>query len=614
MVSKVDLQGWDYVESHEFFDHVRIYLSDPQFEYSDWVKAIQEDRAKHEGSEEVHDLGFMPIPAPWTPDRRPAINTPSLPQGAFSDPFATIMPKINSTMEGTADQIVDAGSKFIQAQIARAGDALKSRFGDRIGIEAGFGGDGGTTKENYGGGSNYNKHGLSLGAKPINSMFTTDIIPRFRPLYFNDGSDSDAPLILYYGQVFPELGDGNTDFAGDASLQRFLNIDVFNQWSADLARNLRLNSYTQSLITEKYIFNFIRIQMHALSIYYFFVSIIAHINVPENRNSGMISLYEALSAEDLQEIARLELLLKKTPIDPRINQYVFHLYNNYKQSELPSSPLYKLIPVPFQDSSTTGTSSLVTGSVTAAIDMLGSTKYKEFVQGYVQAYPDVNSELLMYTGIPNHDLDHLTFVRNFPHIGYGSATTNASTHLPTATDNETRLVYNLDTDAPDGWAFASSGIWVGSNYQSGGKLSGGFGGPKTLGAQDADGYYTTELMVTDLVHGHACKTTTMVFGPEVSGGRFVSASNWEGISDVVSQSYKICRSYSAINAFQRSGCQIATPVSVEDMEKTAEEFANFMFTPPNTSRPSRTPRSAGNRRGRRGKGKASPASSEYEKE
>uniref|UniRef100_A0A2V0RC53 Uncharacterized protein n=1 Tax=viral metagenome TaxID=1070528 RepID=A0A2V0RC53_9ZZZZ len=582
-----ELQGWNYVESYEFFDHVRPLLSDSRLEYQDWLKAIKADRDKHQGTDVVHQLGFSGLPVrPFTP-----VNTPnSIP--TFSGPFTSVMPRINEQLEATADELVNAGAEFVQAQISRAGQALMSQFGQQIGIEVGAGGDGGTTKGDYSGGSNYNKHGLSLGAQPINSSFRTTIVPRYRPLYSNDGNDNDAPLVMFYGEVFPEIGDGGGNFAGDTNLQRFLNIDVINQWSTTLARKLRLNSYTSTLNTKEYIFNFIRVQMHCLSIYYFFVSVIAHINVTENRNTGMIKLYEALSAEDLQEIARLELLLKKTPIDPRINQFVFHLYNNYKQSHLPGAPLYKMIPVSFVDSTGFSTSSLKSGSVAAAIDMLGSRRYKQFVEGYVQAFPDVDSQLLMYTGVPNFDPDHLTFVRNFPHIGYGSTASSATTHLPTAANRDEKLTYNLDTDAPDGWTFASSSIWVGSNDQSGLKLSGGFGGPKTLGSTDSDGYYQTELLVTNLVHTNAVKTTTIVFSDAgQSEPVFTSPSTHETQSDIVSQTYKICRSYNVVNNYQRHGCQIATPVSVSDMELTSEEFANFLFTPPNTTVATRTPRS-----------------------
>lgn len=594
------MQGWSYIESHEFFDYIRPLLSDTGMEYKDWVKAIEADRAKHEGKEEVHELGFTGPFLPRTPGVPGAFPSSGM-QTPFTAPFTEVMPLIADRAAATADQIVDAGADYVQTQISRAGDALMQRFGERVGLEVGEGGDGGTTKDEYGGGSNYNRHGLSLGAKPINSMFSTDIVPRYKPLYFNDGKYNDAPLILHYGEVFPEISDGDTEFAGDTNLQRFVNIDVINQWSSTLARKLRLNSYTRTLGTKELVLNFIRVQMHCLSIYYFFVSIIAHINIKENRNSGMIKLYDALSAEDLQEIARLELLLKKTPIDPRINQFVFHLYNNYKQSHLPSAPLYKLIPVPFNDSGTFELTALKTGSVVAAINMLGSEKYKQFVEGYVQAFPDVDAELLMYTGVPNYDPDHITFIRNFPHIGYGSSISTATTHLPTAADREEKLVYNLDTDAPDGWTFACGSFWVGSNNQSGLKLSGGFGGPKTLGSQDSNGYYQTELLVTDLVHTNAVKTTTVVYS-DANGVKFTAVSTNEKQSDVVSQTYKICKSYNVVNSFQRHGCQIATPVSVYDMELTAEEFANFLFTPPNSSTPTRTPRPERPQRSRKARG------------
>lgn len=573
-----ELTGWDYISSHEFFNHVKPFLSDGDITYPEWQSVVSKERKAHEGTETVHDLGFVPgTGGAWLPNRAvgvPTFNPPNLP---FSQPFYDGVNNFSDLGQATADKLVDAAGSAVQTQINRAGDALGRFIGQRTGISVGGGDDGGTTKDNYSGGSNYNRHGLSLGAKPINSSFSTGLVPDYKPLYFNDGDDNDAPLITVYGNVFPELdADGTGDFSANPAIQRFLNIDIVAQWANEMFRRMRLNSFTESLPTKEFIFNSIRVQMYALSIYYFYASVISHINVKENRNSGMINLFEALSAEDLQELQRLELLLEKTPIDPRINQFVFHLFNNYKQSNLPGSPLYKLIPVEFEDSATVGLTTLKSGAVAHAIDALGSVKYKKFISGFVQAYPDVDSPLLMYTGMPNHDPDHLTFIRNFPTIGYGSSVTTASTHLPHVDDTRDLLVYNCDTDAPDVWTQSSSGIWIGGSSQIGCKISGGFGGPKKLGAQNSDGFYETSLMSTFLDDGNLAQTTVVVWYDD----KFRPASNNEKFCNVYAPTYMIHKYKNSVTAFQRSGCQVAIPVSVYDMQRGSQQFAEFLFSPP----------------------------------
>jgi len=586
------LSGWDYISSYEFFDHVRSSLSDDQIDYAEWQSIVRKEREEHEGTDKEHNLGFVPSVSPWIPRGGTSVPNfdPSLP---FREPFYEGLNNFSDLREATADKLVDAASTVVQTGLERAGQALKTYMGTKAGISVGGGDDGGTTKDDYSGGSNYNKHGLSLNAKPINSTFSTGIVPDYKPLFFNDGDDNDAPLILVYGNVFPELdSDGTGDFSANPSIQRFLNIDIVSEWAYEMFARMRLNSYTESLPTKEFIFNNLRVQMYGLSVYYFYTYVIAHINVKENRNSGMINLFEALSAEDLQELARLELLLNKTKIDPRINQFVFHLFNSYKQSHLPGSPLYKLIPVEFEDSTNKQLVKLKSGAVAHAIDALGSAKYKKFITGYVQAYPDVDSPLLMYTGMPNFDADHLTFIRNFPTIGYSSSVTSVSTHVPHVDGARDLLVYNCDTDAPDAWTQSSSGVWIGGTDQIGCKISGGFGAPKKLGSQNSDGFYETDLMVTNVVDVNASQTTVVVWNDEV----FRPASSGRNLADVYSPSYMIYKGQSYVTAFQRSGCQVVTPVSIYDMQRSSEKFASFLFSPPrgaarsrNTQRPGRRP-------------------------
>lgn len=595
-LDKSPTNGWDYIESYEFFNHVfnSLPAEERHINYPDWVKLIQEDR-KLDGNTPVTFSPMFPVntntgtkpSAPWTPKF-----------DGFSSPLGAVAASLGDKASATVDQVVDTAAKAVQEQISRKGQEFADFIANKTGLVIDDGGDGSTTKRNYAGGSNFNPSGLSLGVKPINSSFRTELVPLGRPKYYNDGADSDVPLILIVGNTFPEIPSANggvstnSNFGDDQYIQRYLYYEVFNDWEADICRLVKLNAYTKTLLTREHILNFIRITSYALSVYYFYASVIAHVNVPENRNEGMIKLYEALSAQDLRDLTTLKRLLLKAPIDGRINQFVFHYFNNYKQSHLPGSPLYKMTPIPFATSSTVTLPSLKSGAVAECINLLGSTKYREFVQLFVQAYPNCDSELLAYTGIHNFDADHITLAVNAPKILHGSSDSNDAVRVPTVTSDDDRIVYNCHTDAPDGWVQASSGMYTSSN-----KLRGGFGGPKGLTNVDND-FAATESLATNspTVGGMIVSTTAYVYW----NGAFYPSSYWTNTSDVCGFTYDINRQTNQVLSAQHFGAQLLVPVTVFDTVPMAQQFADLMYSPPksrsNTSSRRRPP-------GRRGKSK-----------
>lgn len=587
-VKQQDDSKWEFLKSHEFFASIQHLLPEDskRLTYPEWVKLIEQDEKLD--SEKL--VTFIPnFPGSGTYVKPAGIFIPKF--DGFSSPLGSVAAALGDTASTTVDQVVDKATQVVKQQISRAGQ----EFADFIsggGVNVGGGGDGATTKEGYAGGSNFNPEGLSLGVKPINSSFRTDIVPLGRPKYFNDSLDKDVPLILVLNNVFPELtGEewSTTDlpkFGDSQSIQRFLFYDIFNDWNADITRKVNLNVFTKTLLTRDYILNFQRITSYCLSVYYFYLSIIAHVNLPENRNEGMIKLYEALSAQDLRDLTTLKRLLAKAPIDPRMNEFVFHYFNNYKQSHLPGSSLYKVTPIPFADSTENRMTTLVDGTVTTCIELLGSKKYKEFIQLFVQAYPDCDSQLLAYTGVHNFDADHLTYVANCPKILHGSSTGNLEVEVPTVTSDDESITYNCHTDAPDGWIQAASGIW------HSGKIRGGFGGPKGL-ANVVDGFASTTSLKTSVVFSGSLvgKTSTYVYW----NGGFYPSSYWTDTSEPCAFSTDINRQTNSVQSVQQFGAQLLLPVSIWDTEQTAQQFADLMFTPPKGSMSSRRPARGGRR-------------------
>lgn len=577
--------AWEYLKSHDFYTNVQHLLPPGSkcITYPEWVKLIEEDE-KLDGSTPVQ---FVPAfgPIPGTHVKTPGMFVPRF--DGFNSPLGAVAAALGDSASATVDDVVDKATKAVQAQISRAGQEFSDFIsGQARGLNVGGGGDGATTKDGYSGGSNFNPEGLSLGIKPINSSFRTDIVPLGRPKYYNDGADGDIPLILVLANAFPELTGETFDssnlpeFGDSQYIQRYLYYEVFNDWNVDISRLVKLNSFTKTLLKRDYVFNFQRIIAYSLSVYYFYMSVIAHVNLPENRNEGMVKLYEALSAQDLRDLTTLKRLLTKAPIDKRVNEFIFHLFNNYKQSHLPGSPLYKLTPIPFTDSTGETLSVLEGGAVATCIDLLGSAKFKDFVQLFVQAYPDCDSELFSYTGVHNFDADHLTMVVNCPKILHGAVSGNSEAKVPSVNADDERITYNCHTDAPDGWSQASSGIY------NAGKIRGGFGGPKGLVHVSNDFASTTPLVTqTTIPGGIVAKTTAYVYW----SGNFYPSSYWTDTSDVCGFSYDINRHTNALTNVQHFGAQLLLPVTVFDTVPVAQQFADLMYSPPKKSKSTRRP-------------------------
>jgi hypothetical protein len=82
----------------------------------------------------------------------------------------------------------------------------------------------------------------------------------------------------------------------------------------------------------------------ALEIYYTLDSVIAFNDNRENTNSGCRTMRGRISSQTRLRLNLLRDVLGKQPIPPKVLHLVRYMYQHFKFSELPGSPIYRLVP------------------------------------------------------------------------------------------------------------------------------------------------------------------------------------------------------------------------------------------------------------------------------
>lgn len=562
LLSSIDSEAVKSKHGYELFVGAHPELED--LTYKQWVDLIDAMRDKGD---------------------KPALKfvSPS-PLGGLGTAAATALAGkvLNINPGATVDDILAAGKEFLKSEALRQIEGLSFPpfGGGGVGIEVdGDGGDGGTTQDGYAGGSNFNPTGLSLNYRPVDTRFVTDIVPLYRPKFFLDGVGSNAPLIIKFRNVFPEYDEATSPsfWGGNTDIQRYLQNKVISNWVNVMSTRVKLNSFSSPLINFKHIMNYYRVISYSLAVLYFYRSIDAHFRLDGNRNDAMIALYKSLSANDIRQVTILAQILDEIPLPPLVNEFMFHFYDNYKQSHLPGSPLLKFSPVVFDNVDDNNFSSINTGQVDFCIKMLQTKPFRDFQQVLVQAFPDlVKTKTLSYSGLPKYDANWLTCWVNQVFTDVGGSM------KPTVGDQSTAVTHNLITDAPDGWIDAANNI----KNSTTGNMEGGFGGPKIMGFTASEQEYpvtsTHFSTYTDLGTQHS--TDSYIYATDINKSgqtvqSFFPLEYRERYQILSGNTFKQVLGVSGVKTFQRSGAELAIPRTIRDNVDICNQFADLLYGP-----------------------------------
>lgn len=526
-------------------------------------------------------LGFKPTPG---------LSGAALGGYAFGQKFFRVgdlakAANVDAHLKSARANLKMQAEEFVKQKIKDSAAQAMKGLGVKTGVTFEDDGDGGTTMSGYSGGSQFNPTGLSLGLRPLDSQFRTNIVPGFRPKYFLDTRNFNNPLIVKYLNVWVDNRNDEFDPSYSNSVyEKYWSYSITGQWISYVQQNVSLNSYLQAGLTPQNMRNYFRVVSYALAVYYFYASVIAHFNLRENRNDAMIALFQNLSPDDLLRIVELRKTIERLPIPDDLNAFMFHLYGNYKQSHLPGSCLIKFMPVKFANSNDRYVKATLPNVISGIEDMIASDNFRITQNLLAKACPNwCNTDPFAYTGIANYDADFVTAFVNVAKFGNDASGGN---EMPTAASDVSPINYCLHTDAPDGWAQGCMNIRNASSNQ----WEGGLGFWKTLSSIPVNGIYPNQALYTSVTNttGQVISSTSFIYtsdtniaGVAVNG--FFPLETRTPYVYLSGDTYKASLPVTGVSTRMRFGSQLAIPQTIQELIPTVYQWMDFFYMPPGSN-------------------------------
>lgn len=243
--------------------------------------------------------------------------------------------------------------------------------------------------------------------KPIKAEFNPDILNR---AYTSDvnlptGQYSTTHLTGYCSQI---PNDSATIFYFDNVLVPWL------QQRAQSSVNFRIDL---SRITADKVRTYLSNINDALNAYYFYASLISYVNLPQNKDQGLIALRKMISVDDLDYLNQLKQLLSSIPIPPNLNTLCFFMNQNFQDSE-DGDGLLKFMPISFNTSTdangtVTGFSGTDSAVLKNLITNLNSIDNRELASILVRIAPNwINPTIFDPSSVPIFSKTALTIFAN----------------------------------------------------------------------------------------------------------------------------------------------------------------------------------------------------------
>jgi len=435
----------DTIDNKEFVKSKRCYYEIKQIfldfipethfpTYEEWVELVNKD--------ELH----QPTTVDFVPGSLPRAGAAV---AGFAGKVGMEAIKASGLNADTADNVLNSMRNAAEAKIRQRINQTKSKIFESFSDT----GDGGTSETNYLGGSRFNPTGLSQTLKPIDTSFRTDIEFQGQTRYWQDGDENSGPLFIKTG--VPGLISNNDDENRDPQIWDFVSGPLTMQWNTTIANKVTWTGRVKDIMTKVKISDYINRCLSVCSVYYFWRSIISFTDDPRNRNAGMDAIRDRLTPDDYNNLWNLRREMMQSAIPPFIHEFCFYMFGTYRQNHLPTSPIMKIMPFPFA----TSTGSYFTGQ--AAI--FNGQTYVDQARGHLNQLKEFNNVLskalgdwggiepFEYTSSPRVDFNYTTFWTN---ASYRATNDTGYVDLPRIQEPNDELVYNIHTDAPDGWISA----------------------------------------------------------------------------------------------------------------------------------------------------------------
>lgn len=277
------------------------------------------------------------------------------------------------------------------------------------------GGGGGSMRRSSNEDPGHYASALSLAPSPLKAKLDTGIPNLLYGPLGNGPEGLNSPLHLtgYHLNLAPPDGPFLDDYYSSSIT---LTFQIFAQEVA----NFNLNTTTVFSYTR--IHGYMSALTNSLSVFYFFASVLGYAdNRKMNDNEGMSNLRSMMTAEDFNEFWLLRDVLENLPIPPNLNHLVFYLNQTFSQSELPNSPLLKLLPLSFVssiDPINKFTDIDFAAKLKNCRTLLTTDSIRETGGFLNKVCPGWKlDELMSPINIPIYDTEFLTLWRNLPHSG-----------------------------------------------------------------------------------------------------------------------------------------------------------------------------------------------------
>jgi len=439
--------------------------SDETPSFGEFVTAINHEDFGHKGFEAGNDeltpndedaplLGASLVSASTLPKVGTAVGQAL--RGAVNDGIRRAAPPGLNT-----DQLRAWAIKT--AETATQALLLKAKFGKGGGVGNGGIPDGGNSKQGYSGGSTINPTGMSLNNKPVPTSFTTPIAMAGEAKFYLNGSEESSPLLMKIG--IPGLVDGSGNGSSifyNKQINEWLNGPITGTWIAQIQSQIVWTNQIRDIITKNKIVKYVNSLIFALSVYYFYQSVLAYTSDNDNRNAGMYALRDQITAADYIELSLLKVNIEQSLIPPYLHKMCHKFMGNYKQSMDPGSPLIKLCPWMMTTSTTMMYSGLSQASsisgdtysaLTYANKLIRSNTVRDITAVLARSASSwLGQEPLGYITEPMYDVDFCTLWTNA--VYKTTSTGHITEQLPEISTTNDVITVNLRGDAPDGYISA----------------------------------------------------------------------------------------------------------------------------------------------------------------
>lgn len=293
-------------------------------------------------------------------------------------------------------------------------------------------------------------YGLSKAPDPRPVILNTGIMPN---TYTNDYMTAVQGLCspMHVSCVKLQIPNATSNALSTYFLQTIcFDIQTAAQSNVGFDLQISTNLQAQQILTA------MNAAIAALQIYYWYTSILAYESEPRNKNQGMITLRQNITAQQISDLNQLGRRLEDTPIPPRIVNWVKYMSSNYYNGESPGSPIIKIC---FDPSALNAPNTSYCVSALNSLNTAANTTVFALLRRSIPKWRA--GKLYDVTVQPNFDKNFKTIFANLP-SGYFNAT---PTYVPSpvVANASTNISYCTYSNRLDGLAYAMGGVYNNTN-------------------------------------------------------------------------------------------------------------------------------------------------------